>query len=133
MTITGPVAPAHTHTYPPRTSPMKGLSCHVLRPVRNEEVEAVMYPTGRTRNYPTDTLASVTLCGEGIVDLVEPTESQPAFVLVKRNLFGGEHLHAEPAGLEGTSFGGNFIFSSDGRFPSKYPIPVHDRVETPFK
>jgi hypothetical protein len=26
-------------------------------------------------------------------------------------------------------FGGTFIYSSDSRFPSKYPIPLHDRVE----
>jgi hypothetical protein len=25
--------------------------------------------------------------------------------------------------------GGTFIYSSDSRFPSKYPIPLHDRVE----
>lgn len=27
-------------------------------------------------------------------------------------------------------FGGNFIYTSDGRFPSKQPIAVHDRVES---
>lgn len=26
-------------------------------------------------------------------------------------------------------FGGNFIYTSDSRFPSDYPIPIHDRVE----
>lgn len=26
--------------------------------------------------------------------------------------------------------GGNFVYSSDSRFPSKYPIPIHDRRET---
>ncbi|MFA5379522.1 MAG: hypothetical protein WC455_27440 [Dehalococcoidia bacterium] len=26
-------------------------------------------------------------------------------------------------------FGGNFVYTSDSRFPSKYPIPVHDRYE----
>ena len=25
--------------------------------------------------------------------------------------------------------GGNFIVSSDARFPGRYPIPVHDRTE----
>lgn len=28
-----------------------------------------------------------------------------------------------------TMFGGNFIYTSDSRFPSDYPIPVHDRFE----
>ncbi len=27
--------------------------------------------------------------------------------------------------------GGNFVYTSDGRFPNKYPLPVHDRFETP--
>lgn len=31
--------------------------------------------------------------------------------------------------LNGPMFGGNFIYTSDSRFPSKYPIPVHDRYE----
>jgi len=26
-------------------------------------------------------------------------------------------------------FGGNFIYTSDSRFPSDYPIPIHDRIE----
>lgn len=26
-------------------------------------------------------------------------------------------------------FGGNFVYSSDSRFPNKYPLPIHDRVE----
>lgn len=29
----------------------------------------------------------------------------------------------------GYMFGGNFIYTSDSRFPSKTPIAVHDRVE----
>jgi len=45
-------------------------------------------------------------------------------------------VHAYPAdipeeekGFTSWQFGGNFIYSSDGRFPSQYPIPVHDRRE----
>jgi hypothetical protein len=26
-------------------------------------------------------------------------------------------------------FGGAFIWDSDSRFPAKYPIPLHDRIE----
>ena len=33
--------------------------------------------------------------------------------------------------LCGPMFGGAFIWSSDSRFPSRQPIPVHDRYETP--
>jgi hypothetical protein len=35
----------------------------------------------------------------------------------------------QPEGMCGPMFGGNFIYSSDSRFPSNYPIPVHDRFE----
>jgi len=36
---------------------------------------------------------------------------------------------ARPYGVDGNdySFGGNFIYTSDSRFPSNRPIPVHDR------
>ncbi|MCK9155083.1 MAG: hypothetical protein M0P12_03105 [Paludibacteraceae bacterium] len=38
---------------------------------------------------------------------------------------------ARPYGIDGTnySFGGNFIYSSDSRFPGNRPIPVHDRKD----
>jgi hypothetical protein len=35
-----------------------------------------------------------------------------------------------PENSNGPMFGGNFIYSSDSRFPSKYPIPIHDRYES---
>ena len=35
-----------------------------------------------------------------------------------------------PKGMVGPMFGGNFIYSSDSRFPYKYPVPIHDRFET---
>lgn len=34
------------------------------------------------------------------------------------------------AGAAGPMFGGNFLYTSDSRFPSDYPIPIHDRYET---
>lgn len=65
-------------------------------------------------------------------------DDEPYLELVRRNLFGGEYLHAEPrnvgdkSNLVGPMFGGNFVYTSDSRFNavSKYPIPVHDRWET---
>ena len=54
-------------------------------------------------------------------------------VLVERQLFGEDAFYAVPAGLyknnKHTMFGGNFIHTSDSRFPGRAPIPVHDRVE----
>lgn len=36
----------------------------------------------------------------------------------------------QPKGMVGPMFGGNFIYTSDSRFPMKYPVPIHDRYET---
>jgi len=61
--------------------------------------------------------------------------------LVKRQLWGEDHFYAEPlvkpadAGHCNQMFGGNYIMTSDSRFPHQnglttaYPIPVHDRFE----
>ena len=60
----------------------------------------------------------------------------PAFLLRERTIGQATYLHVIPAdipeGEEGFTswmFGGNFLFCSDSRFPSPYPIPVHDRRE----
>lgn len=58
--------------------------------------------------------------------------------VVKRKLFsdGVTRICAVPVNPDrgdrviGPMFGGNFIYSCDSRFPSDYPIPVHDRYET---
>ena len=52
-------------------------------------------------------------------------------VVVLKDKFDGDYVYAKPAdaGNVWTMFGGNFIYSSDSRFPSRQPIPVHDRIE----
>lgn len=75
------------------------------------------------------------LVGEGIegpdrVDLDNPPEN--AVKIVRRKLFGNEEfLHIEPLNNEGKWFmyGGNIACTSDSRFPSKYPLKIHDRCE----
>lgn len=56
-----------------------------------------------------------------------------SLVLVERELWGEPSNYAVPAsilkGHKHSMFGGNFIYTSDSRFPEKRPIPVHDRVE----
>tara|TARA_B100001248_G_scaffold259024_1_gene244324 strand:+ start:295 stop:609 length:315 start_codon:yes stop_codon:yes gene_type:complete len=56
-----------------------------------------------------------------------------SLILIKRNLFGKPAWYAKPASLfkSGTHsmMGGNFVYTSDSRFPGDAPIPVHDRVE----
>lgn len=79
------------------------------------------------------------LVGEGIegpvtVDLDNPPEN--LVKIVKRKLFQGtynemEHMHIEPYNNEGKWFmyGGNIACASDSRFPSHYPLKIHDRYE----
>lgn len=54
-------------------------------------------------------------------------------VLVERTLFGKESNYAIPAAILKSGrhpmFGGNFIYTSDSRFPSDAPLKVHDRLE----
>lgn len=85
--------------------------------------------------------AEVVLVGEGMPPLVEATLERPAVRIVRRmlpsKLRGGErveYLHAEPVdgrdpGRAGWMFGGTCIYTSDSRFPSEYPIKLHDRQE----
>ncbi len=66
---------------------------------------------------------------------LESKSTIPELKLVRRNLAGREYVHAEPLepvkeGNVGYMFGGNFIHTSDSRFPNDYPIPIHDRQET---
>lgn len=76
------------------------------------------------------------LVGEGIegpvtVDLDNPPEN--VVKIVRRKLFGDkeEYMHLEPLNNEGKWFmsGGCFASTSDSRFPSRYPLSIHDRCE----
>lgn len=74
------------------------------------------------------------LTGIGIAEIFEPSDDAPEYVFVKDSVCGGKiRLRAIPRDLyeEGvwTMFGGNFLYTSDGRFPSDSPIKIHDRVE----
>ena len=76
-------------------------------------------------------------CEDGFID-AEPDD--PALLrLVKRKIGGREYIHAEPvnpgdtSGSVGPMFGGNYVSTSDSRFPSDYPIPLHDRYENPLQ
>ena len=63
------------------------------------------------------------------------TENEPDFLVVyEKTFFGREkHLRAVPYSVimsgEHFMFGGNFIYTSDSRFPSDSPIKIFDRVE----
>ena len=104
---------------------MKGLTVTVLR------------PAGRMNHNPGigNKYGRLTLVGEGVAEVSEPSEYAPAVKLVRRNIGGREYLHAEPIdrpdeGCVGWMADGNFIYTPDSRFPNEYPISLHDRQET---
>ena len=106
---------------------MKGLLAYVYR---NGSSDC-------TANGISSTHDKLIIVGEGVPEIFEADEETPAVKLVKRNIGGRERLSVKP--LDGfkdgiTSgkwymFGGNFLSCSDSRFPSDYPIPIHDRYE----
>jgi len=63
----------------------------------------------------------------------EATEDSPAVRITEKTVWGETYKYAVPVdtpeGKKGPMFGGNFIYSSDSRFPSDSPIRVHDRFE----
>lgn len=72
--------------------------------------------------------------GPETVDLDNPPEN--VVTIVKRRIFGREeYLHLEPldghfnGGGKWYMDGGNVAYSSDSRFPSRYPLTIHDRHE----
>lgn len=73
------------------------------------------------------------LIGDGLDTTFSTTEEIPPLRL-RRGGQSGDHLFAEPldppVGGYAYAFGGNFIYSSDSRFPASHPIPIHDFVVT---
>lgn len=78
------------------------------------------------------------VCDQGFHDV---PDGDPRLIrLVQRTLpwRNYPYLHVEPVNDPrcgdgkhvGPMFGGNFVYSSDSRFPADYPIPIHDRFET---
>lgn len=97
---------------------MKGL---IVKVYRNSMPDC-------TNGGVSSTHDEVLLVGKGVPEVFESRDDMPVLKLVKRIIFGREYVHATPIDRPGM-FGGNFIYSSDSRFPNAYPIAVHDRVE----
>ena len=106
---------------------VKGLSISVYRNARGWDC---------TNGGISSRYSELILVGEGIegpvtVDLDNPPEN--LVKIVKRKLFGGqeEYMHIEPYNNDGKWFmdGGNIADASDSRFPSRYPLSIHDRCE----
>lgn len=73
------------------------------------------------------------ICDKGWLE-VDDTDER--LVKIETMRFGGNtYQHVVPVNdrhKRAVSYmmGGNYISTSDSRFPSDYPIPVHDRTET---
>jgi hypothetical protein len=69
----------------------------------------------------------VLLVGEGVTPIFEADDRLP---VVELRWFQG-HIYAAPYACANRSsaMGGNFIWSSDERFPARAPIALHDRFE----
>lgn len=62
--------------------------------------------------------------------IFDPDDRAPALYLQRwRGFYRAVPVELKPDQHAGYMWGGNFIHSSDGRFPSRHPIPVHDRRE----
>lgn len=100
---------------------LKGMTCGVLRNKSIGDCSA----GGLSSSHDV-----VILIGDGIPQIFEPSDVAPAVMVC----FRGLHMYAkpleQPSGMVGPMFGGSFIYTSDSRFPSEYPMPLHDRFET---
>lgn len=76
------------------------------------------------------------VCEDGFIHIDDENPPENLVVLVSRDFGGREYKHLEPfkspdSGCIGWMYGGNIACTSDSRFPSEYPLRVHDRQETP--
>lgn len=106
---------------------MKGLHISVYRDADGSDC---------TNGGISSTHQRLTLIGAGIDPVFEPSADAPAVTVVTRNVFGEIYKHLVPCDPETAQplpgwymFGGNYGKTSDSRFPSKYPLPIHDRQE----
>jgi hypothetical protein len=77
------------------------------------------------------------LVGDEVAEVFSPTEHTPAIRLIKRKAAGQTFWIAAPLDANVSefgagspySFGGNFLYTSDSRFPALHPIMIFDRLE----
>lgn len=73
--------------------------------------------------------------GDMVEGPFDASPNSPALYIYERNVTGTAFLIAVPEKIKsgndlgGYMFGGNFVYSSDSRFPSDAPIKVFDRKE----
>lgn len=101
--------------------------------IKGLSVEIFKNPLGNfTNGGASSRFDHAILVGEGIPEISSPHNGEPVFKLVKRTVFGKEYRHVEPLDNpqgKWVMFGGNFVYTSDSRFPNDYPLAIHDRIE----
>lgn len=116
---------------------MKGLLVFVYRPADSER-SAIEDGVSWTHDM-------LVMTGPGIPQVFEPSESHPEVCLVTESIFCGDkevkRVYVRPPlnhweDSQKWQFGGNFVYSSDERFPNfgapgarAVPIHVYDREE----
>lgn len=110
---------------------VKGLSINVYRAAGWDDCSL----NGVSARYDRLILIGDGIEGPVTVDMDNPPEN--VVTLVKRRLFGSEpYFHLEPldgchaGGNKWYMAGGNLGYTSDSRFPSRYPLSIHDRHES---
>lgn len=109
-----------------------GLLVDVLKPADGHDCTM----NGISSQYDT-----FVLIFPGCPEIFEQSKDTPALFAVKRKVCGKEYWTAYPDpvsamiamedqhGYSPYCFGGNYVKTSDSRFPNDYPIPIHDRIE----
>jgi len=109
---------------------VKGLLCFVYRAAHGSDATA----KGLTSKVDQVFLTNDDIGLDGPFK-IKPGEDYLVLIERKNPGFLKGSLYAVPKSIldsgEHSMFGGNFVYSSDSKFYaiSKYPIPVHDRVE----
>jgi len=98
----------------------QGLFCSVYRSPKD----------GSNRGI-TSKVDEVLLVGPGVRGPFAASEGDTVLYLHWWDVGGERRYFASPESRHSMRymFGGNFIYSCDSRFPSRQPIPVHDRRE----
>ena len=122
VTDENPVTGEETHRQIEKVEQvLKGLRCSIYR----DDYDCPLNLTD-ARN-----LKHITLVGPGLPEVFEADDEAPAFMVVTRNI-QGEYKHIEPVERPtgtGWMYGGHIAYTSDGRFPNRYPLKIHDRQE----
>ena len=107
---------------------VQGLTLHVYRSGLGD-----CTLNGISSRYNTLILVGDEVEGPVSVDLDNPPEN--VVKIVRRTICGKEYMHLEPldgcnnGGKKWYMAGGNIASTCDSRFPSQYPLEIHDRHE----